>query len=346
MKTAKKGAKSVAQGNRSTREWDAELLRCISCFFVIILHSSGLNLTSSILLNSISRFCVPVFIIISGRFCLTRAQSIQHYLEKCVHFMAVFLFWSSIYTLCEIALEKKNLSLKEILTLIVKGPIHFWYLYALIALYLLVPILYVFCNHATREQLIYFFVITFFFGSIIWTILSTGYFPLLELVVGKMKIGYTVGFLLLFMFGYYREQFCIEKRYRILLYGAGLLGLAVTFLGTCVLMHKGSPMQELLLSFFAPNIILYSLAIYVFLTEFKNLHQITQKQINLISKLSNCTFGIYLLHPLLLEWVIVKIPGLTLFPNILYILVKAILTFFLSFFFVNILKKSIIEKVL
>jgi surface polysaccharide O-acyltransferase-like enzyme len=332
--------------NRDLKALDAELLRCLACFFVVLEHCAGLDFTSSILLNSVSRFCVPIFVIISGRFCLTKVQLVPYYLKKCLHLMLIFLFWSSIYILCDIILENKVASFKKIVVSIVEGPTHFWYIYAAIALYLATPILYVFCNHATREQLIYFLILTFFFGSIISFALRTAYFPLLGIIVEKMKIGYTVAFLFLFVFGYYREKFSVEKRRRILLYGAGLLGLFVTFLGTWFLHERGRPSQELL-SFFAPNVILYSLAIYVFVTEKKNkLNHSNQKYIKIISKISFCSLGIYLLHPLLLQQVIVKIPGLSLFPNIILISLKAILTFLLSFFFVSILKKGILKKLL
>lgn len=328
------------------RVYDAEFLRCLACFSVVLAHCTGLTFSSSILLNSMARFCVPVFIILSGRFCLMRERSIKHYLKKCFHLLIVFLFWSSIYELFDIVARNKPFSKQEAFRSMLTGPLHFWYIYTAIALYLAAPILYAFCRQATKAQLIYYLCLSFFFGSIVTTALRTSYVPMLQVIIEKMKIGYTVGFLFLFIFGYYKEAIGIEKRHRILLYIAGGIGLAITWLGTCYLQQRGSSNDEQFLSLFTPNVILYSLAVYVFITECKKLKPISTTCLKAISEISSCSFGIYLLHPLILQQAISKITALSLLPNVILIFSRAGLAFLLSFFFTFVLKKSFFRKLL
>ena len=50
---------------------DTEVMRIIAAFFVVMIHASGLGSFSAVVYNSVARFSVPVFVIISGYYLLT-----------------------------------------------------------------------------------------------------------------------------------------------------------------------------------------------------------------------------------------------------------------------------------
>lgn len=53
---------------------DTEVMRIIAAFFVVMIHASGLGSFSAVVYNSVARFSVPVFVIISGYYLLTCPQ--------------------------------------------------------------------------------------------------------------------------------------------------------------------------------------------------------------------------------------------------------------------------------
>lgn len=317
-----------------SRDFDADLLRCIACFCVVLFHCSDCNSTGGVFLISISSFCVPVFFILSGRFCLKREHHISHYCKKSIRLYKIFLFWSVIYEIPSLFHTAK--SLPKIMFDVIAGPTHFWYIYAAIALYCVTPFVYIFCKYASQKLLLYFLGISFLFGSVILILLRTPDFPLLAKIIDKMHMGRSFGFLCLYVFGYYCEKYSSSLRLR-LLYVFGISGLFTTFGWTYFHHNRTSEYDSLLISFLAPNVILYSFAVYIFIKNWGQKQNSIPKLSNVIFKLSDYTLGIYLLHPLLLRF-IQKIPIHIALPNAIYSFIMAALTFLLTFLLVSLIK--------
>jgi surface polysaccharide O-acyltransferase-like enzyme len=168
-------------------------------------------------------------------------------------------------------------------------------------LYLFTPLLYVFCANATRREERYALGVTFLLGSVVLILLRSGCAAVLATVVDKVKAPYTLGFVCLYLLGDYLRKYDLCRRTRGLLYAAGLLGTAVTVLGTWKLPGYGMP-EDLLLSFFAPNVMAASAAVFVLARQIWARHPIRSARVRAwIHGLAGCTLGIYLLHPLLLQ---------------------------------------------
>ena len=52
----------IPEKNAKTRDGDADLLRCIASFFVVMIHAASANTTAAIVFDAFARFSVPVFV--------------------------------------------------------------------------------------------------------------------------------------------------------------------------------------------------------------------------------------------------------------------------------------------
>jgi surface polysaccharide O-acyltransferase-like enzyme len=282
-----------------TRDTAVDVIKILGAFFVVLLHSSS-GLPGSILVNSISRFCVPLFLLVSGHYMLAREHTISSILRRCGRVLLQMLAWSGIFLLYQTFVEGFSPSGPgEIVTYLLTEPVHLWYCWAIATLYLLTPMLSVFCQHASRRQLEYALAVTFCFGSILLLAQRSGLLPLLDTILSKMKAGTSCGLLCLYLCGYYLRTYPPTKTQRRWLYALGAAGLAVTYLGTAALSWRDGTLNELFFSFAAPNLILYSLAVYVFLRQFLSRCSLVRWG-DALSVLSGATGGIYFLHPLVL----------------------------------------------
>ena len=157
------------------------------------------------------------------------------------------------------------------------------------------------------------------------------YFPqilsrIFTIIKEKLDYKYIKGYIFYFMFGYYLNNNKISIYNIIIIYIFGITGFLFT---TITLYHITIKKQKNYNQYFRPlnlNILLYSTSIFMF---FKlNLNNYKQKQ--LMKKISNYTFGIYLIHPLILDK-IQRIIGNFASTKLLFsIPIKSMIVFFIS----------------
>lgn len=274
-----------------------DVMRIIAAFFVIMIHSSGISSITAIICNLLSRFSVPVFVIISGYYMLDRNVGVRKLLKKSMHLFAIMILWSGIYYIydCLNGLHVFT-GISDLLTYLLTQPQHLWYIYASITLYLLTPILYVFCRNASRKEHLYALGVTFLFGSIFVILLRCQQFSLVDIIVNKMKVPYTMGFIFLYLLGNYFKKYDII--YKKTIYLLGILGTLATIIITFLLSKKGE-VNTLLFSFFAPSALISGAAFFLYIQEVFSHYHI--KNVEIFHHISGYTLGIYLLHPLILQ---------------------------------------------
>lgn len=194
-----------------------DILRVIAICGVILIHVSAVGLTDkvgtqmfavSLVYNSITRWAVPLFFMISGAVFLRPDKEygfeimIKRYILK---ILFPLLVWGGIYSLFDMYLYG-NVTIKSIMVVAWNvfsnhSGYHLWYLYALFSLYLMVPVFRIIVSNTTKSQQI--------FIILSWMILSLGvsqfnyitdalslpltldwYFPMLTSWAGYFFLGY------------------------------------------------------------------------------------------------------------------------------------------------------------
>lgn len=280
-------------------------VRVISTIAVIILHVSAPILykygeISEEIWNignfydGMVRFCVPVFFMLSGALLLSKDYELIYFLKKRFwRIIPPLIFWSLIYIFYDyVFVGEKSLTLikfiKMVITNIFYGSkFHLWFVYTLLGLYLFIPILRKWIKNSSNKEILYFLIIWFI--TIIYSLpYSKTYLPNIPLTNFSGYIGYLV-------LGYYLSNLTIKNKYMPILFI--IIGTGITIYGTYYLTHKNNEFSGYFYGYLTPNVLLSSIGVFLILKSFI----IKNKRIkNLIAFLSNKSFGIYLVHILIL----------------------------------------------
>src|SRR5580698_95374 len=152
-------------------------LRLIALYAVIILHCSspllmqygkvpGTDWWTADFLNALTRFAVPVFVMITGALLLHREYEIGSFLKKRLSRVVIpFLFWSLVYVWYSWYSADGTVkfgpdawaNVKQVLHLLKYGSsYHLWYVYMLIGLYFFIPVIGKFVRNASEKEILYF----------------------------------------------------------------------------------------------------------------------------------------------------------------------------------------------
>jgi surface polysaccharide O-acyltransferase-like enzyme len=284
-------------------------LRAFSTIAVIMLHVASTisdeypaipksYFFTSVFFDSATRWCVPVFIMLSGSFALEHYDGrLGNFLRKMFfRIILPFLFWSIIYLFFFswselIDSHKTTIQLFSFtLTQLLSGTAsHMWYVYVIVSLYLTFPFLSKWAKVAMEKEYFYFLMI--------WAILLI-LNPYLEKYDTSFDFSYFSGYLGYVILGNYlfKTSRKINGVVLIVVFAAAFLYTALRTYFISITAHEN---KEVLMDNLSLNVLLMSFCIYLF---FKNkryfVRALLQKLIDIICEHS---YGIYLSHILILN---------------------------------------------
>ncbi|WP_140937939.1 acyltransferase [Sphingobacterium lumbrici] len=284
--------------------------------------------------DSSVRFCVPVFLMISGTLILSKTyESTGEYLKKRVlRILFPFLFWSIIYIAKDLFLKVNRgevlgfIEVLEFIFLALKNgaSFHMWYVYLIIGLYLFFPIIGKWINKSNEHEIRYFLGI--------WTLTVFAQLPIVKNMVPNIDITYFSGYIGFPILGYYLGSYTFDFNRKKVVYVLSILtGILITIFGTFFITHYHQKFTDWFYAYLTPNVILVSIGVFLFFKDFVNLGKKTAYIILFFSKYS---YGTYLIHILVL-WVLQQIGFSYSFVNsIIGIPVTSVLCFLISTFIV------------
>lgn len=336
-----------------------DLLRIFAMFGVVVIHVSAIAISYNIgtftsnvgiIYNGLVRWSVPAFFMISGAMFLRTEKEysfsvmIKNYIPRILFCLSV---WGLIYALIDIYLYSsfsvKTLILSVWNTISNHSGYHLWYLFALIALYLMVPVFKIIVNNLSQKQLL--------FVIILWMFLSLGVSQFNEIASAldfPLRIEWyfpmITGWAGYFLLGYYLNNYEIKKKYNFLLIIIGIaLLIFMPIMNMSATVYKGNSID----SFIAQDGLTACFVAISFFLIFKSItkNKFSQKTEKLIVSISKNTFGVYLIHALV-NSVLFHIIGVELeFINpAISIPLYSILVFFVSYVIVSILTKLPVLK--
>lgn len=299
--------------NKSNRIYYLDILRVIACLSVIMIHSSGtyvlkefgsLNFGVGNVLDGLSRIAVPLFIMISGALMLDKNYnfSTKKLLKHISKMIVFFVFWSGIYCIIfqivdKIIIQHQPFDIIKIIASLVEGHYHLWFIYLIIGLYLIVPLLRLWVKDENKKQVEYFIILSIIFTYIIPQIISIGsnysnIFEDIKYILEKnLCLKYVGGYTAYFILGWYINNYNIKNKK--IIYILGVVSLIITIFGTYILsVTTGKAIQ--IYGDLTINILFQSLMVFLFIkTKFINIESKKNKFITLVSKNS---LGIYAIH--------------------------------------------------
>lgn len=265
------------------------------------------------IVDGLSRWCVPIFVMISGALFLNknpqgedRTKDYRKIWKKNIlHLITSFFFWSIVYCLTDYyRLENMDHVWAHRVSEILFGPPPFWFLYMMFGLYILLP----FLRPIAHDQkllngfIVFSAIFTFLLPSLqLITTDLAGENPFLSQAVSTVFSGignitwhFTLGYTSYFLIGYALESKEISKRQQWIIYLLGLFGwIAVPVLTSYFSNIAGGIVTHYYGYFFLPTM-LAAIALFVFGKYHWN------RPSRLWRFLSDHTFGVYLVHHLVL----------------------------------------------
>ncbi len=291
-------------------------LRAFACAAVVLLHISAsesilykdiLNPQQNFLatlLYELMMWSVPCFLMVSGALLLDadRRISIQHILTRYVRrvFLALVLF-TFLFRIFDMVMNAEAASwtiLGDICRNIYQGTgwSHMWYLYLMIGLYLLLPFLRLITAHGSAAELRFLLAVQLLVLSLL---------PLTKLfgLSSGFYIHVSTIYPFYFLLGHALHTGVIRLKagQSVLCILAGMIGLVISTAFSC---FGGLDNTANLLGYSSVFVILMSLGIF---SLFKNMPKTCLAEspwTRLLLSLDSCSFGIYLLHMLLVRYVL------------------------------------------
>ncbi len=291
----------------------ADAARALAICLVVTLHiaaalvdrgyaSGKVNWWVANLVDSVARIGVPLFVLVSGTLLLNpgKDESLSQFFRKRFTKVLIPLIgWSVIYIAWRIYYEGDSFTLQQAILAMVENTVayHFWFLYMILGLYLVVPILRVFTRKASEVDYRYFLVI--------WMI-AVCLPPMLDQFFGITLANFwviVIGFSGYFVAGYFFSQVSYTKRsikWSIVLY---IFALLVTLVGTYLLLRQRGVYDPYFYEYLSPNVIIMSLSAYWLLRwlPYERIYEKLPWLSRLVMLVCVTSFGVYMVHVLLLS---------------------------------------------
>lgn len=344
--------------NVSLRQYHLDYLRVFASIAIILLHVAAQNMNYVELAgtewniynfcNGLSRWGVPVFVMISGALFLPREIPTKTLYKKYISRMAItYVVWSAFYAIVDpignlIFTEGYQISLLEIVGNFISGAVHLWFLPMIIGLYMCIPLIkpltkndnlikyflglsFVFCFIKTQSEL----VATYLLNGSIATL-----FQNINTIFHNFHLDFVFGFSSYFILGFYLNKTDMTKKHRMIIYILGVIGFMLTVLLNLLASKNAGKSSEAFYSATSVNVLLMSVAVFVW---FKYNAKGNDKLNKIIIKLSKYSFGAFLVHIFILKVLhsfgiqstsfhpVLSVPSITIFATLVSYLISSVL---------------------
>lgn len=310
----------------SSRIASLDIIRVLAIFMVLVTHATESFYISNIgalsikpgdefwvnLFNSAAHACVALFVVVSGYLLLPIKESpAEFYLKRIPKIFIPFLIWSIIYLLLPLAWGGTNSdAIKEngsrLLYTFSWASGHLWFIYMLIGVYLIIPIISPWIRDCSKQ------FEEFFLG--VW-LFSTLYHFLVMHIPDRMMLGQTFfsefssiyyfsGFLGYAVLGHYIKVHVKWKKETSITIGILLytMGFLMTYFLFAHQLDTAKTLEDLTLSLRSCTMNVALMAIGIFLM-LKDVDIRNIKIRTAFFEVSKFSFGIYLAHMLILPFI-------------------------------------------
>ena len=282
------------------REYPFDVLRVIAMIMVIIIHVSNVYTRSynfidtnsylvSLIFNTISRVSVPIFFMISGALLLDRNFNFKKYKKRILKIILLIVVWDILYLIWEYFFL--GVSYNKLYKLLLEPyRAHLWFLYTIVILYVIQPLLKYILDRINKPiKIVLFFA---------WLILST--ISMYNVTIANIfTIFSNIGFFVLgkYMYDYLLNNQKNNKKYVFIMIVLLLVSLGESIYLNYTASLKFNMFYNLFFAYRTPFIILSTFIIFKLVYIY--CHNKKPKDIILLG--SDLSLGVYLIHGMFLD---------------------------------------------
>ena len=331
-----------------------DILNIIACISVILLHCNGIVHTystarawkTSLVVEVVCFWAVPVFLMLTGATLMRyreRYDTKTFFKKRVLKVVIPFIFWSIFMIICKNAigeLQVKDWSIREILNIITLNQQEstYYFMFIIIGVYLTLPILSILSDEKYRKILWYIVVGMFITKSCLPLI-----FNVLEITYNNYLSILFDSYIIFVILGYLISTMKINKKHRYIIYAMGIGACIFRYGVTYYLSTRDGVVNRLLFDYIQFHSVFLAVAVFVFI---KNIQWDkifkTSESRYILTQISSCSFGIYLIHKLVMHYEI-KLVVADIY-SIKWRIGGAILTYIVCLCIVYVLKKIPILK--
>lgn len=249
--------------------------------------------------DSLSRFAVPIFVMLSGCFMIDKYKenSLKKLYSKNISRLAcAFVFWSCVYVavgFLKNVVFNDPIYVKDLVYKLIEGEFHLWFIPMLVVLYAVTPLLKELCNSQKNEQ--YFVLlacIPVMFNFVKYFITIQPLIYLFDKAGFQFVSGYTIYYIL----GHYLNKYEVQKKHRILIYIFAVFSVVATVFVSYWHYDSKKNGEPFIFEFLSPTVLIVSVAVFLLFKYNISKIKFKERSQKFIIKLSSMTFGIYLSH--------------------------------------------------
>lgn len=291
-----------------------DILKTIAIIGVLLIHITSRGFSNfeflsfdylvSTFVNSTVRFSVPIFIMVSGTLFLNEKKEIsvkKMYSKYILRIVLTLIIFACAYEIFDImagyfskgVFEEAQIrkGIENLLTL--NTHFHLYYLYIIVIIYMLVPLLKVFLKSATRRNFEYLLGFLYLFAILLPFLKSILPFDVIgKGMTGQYMINLTYGMLFYFLLGHYFNKYTLTKKTQNIIIIMGITAAVVTFLTTTFETKIHGQFTGRYIEAMTVNVSLMAAGLFIFIKRIS--HYIRNEKI--FSLVSNASFTIYLVH--------------------------------------------------
>lgn len=309
----------VCEGSTGKRFAGADIARAVGVLAVVALHVSG-YLTGTrgtfpdnvpmvaVLFQASFKFAVPLFVMVSGALLLgNRAETGGAFIRKRLNRILIpLVFWTAAYSLFSIYFRKDTLAdLAIVVDQIARGRVyvHMYFLWLILGLYLLTPYLRVWVSALSRRELAQLTMLI-----LAGTMFDQGLRQWFGIDYSPTVASWFAQFLGYYLLGYLLRPVVLGHRLRTVtaLFIAATVGTAVLWWTMPLFTTRATGWPG---SLFSPLVVVASAAVFLICAELGETWAPAQPRVmRYVRRMSELSFGIFLVHPMLVAVMYTYVP--------------------------------------
>ncbi|HIH8781889.1 acyltransferase [Escherichia coli] len=292
-------------------------IRAVAAIMVVVLHVNSQYFhdvtnywTVFALIGSAMRPCVPIFIMISGYLLIGRVGSSIDFMKRRIsRLLPPILFWGVFYVFFVSVVGNAQVSINSLISILIDPPMfHLWYLYLIVGVYLMMPILSSWYLSASFGDKI-------FYISLWFACLLVAQFGLGVEIINRYYLGQFSTYSFYLIVGAFVKEvsFKCNVRWSVPSMVYILITLLITTLTIYDCYNNGAP-SEKYYEYTNPMVVLQSIFLFMALIKLNKSNWFTKV-------VSNYSLGVYCVHVAII---------LLIFPTIKTTIDNAFISYFAS----------------
>lgn len=298
--------------SKKSHEYYIDIARVFSMTSVIMIHVGAMSWYDAPfsiypwgvmnLFDLLSRYCVPVFLMISGYLFLDPERDIpvkKIYTRYLPRLLAAFFFWSFLYALITSGFATQRTLENGVGFKIIQdtfwGHYHMWYMYIIVGLYIITPALRPIA--ADRKASRYFLIVSYLLSYVM---------PMIQMIpfiyehtakyTNRLELKFITGYVFYYLAGYYFGSAELTARQQKLAYIIGtcafIFSVIVVTAYVLIMQFPDSELHE----YYTAGVPVYSIAAFLFFKYKFNKFDPDTKPGRVILWMSKLSFGVYMAH--------------------------------------------------